>query len=57
LSSAKNELGVIFAKSVAGATMIPISWDSMMCPKTKMKEFRKVAKLPDFEMKEESNNK
>jgi len=45
LSTSKNELGVIFAKSVAGATMIPISWDSMQCPKTKMKEFRKVAKL------------
>jgi len=45
LSTAKNELGVIFAKSVAGATMIPISWDTMQCPKTKMKEFRKVAKV------------
>eukprot|EP01097_Dermamoeba_algensis_P004277 TRINITY_DN2820_c0_g1_i2.p1 TRINITY_DN2820_c0_g1~~TRINITY_DN2820_c0_g1_i2.p1 ORF type:complete len:242 (-),score=63.65 TRINITY_DN2820_c0_g1_i2:175-861(-) len=45
LSTAKNELGVIFAKSVAGATMIPISWEQMQCPKTKMKEFRKVAKV------------
>jgi len=44
LSTAKNELGVIFARSVAGATMIPISWDCMQCPKTKMKEFRKVAR-------------
>ncbi|PRP87248.1 hypothetical protein PROFUN_01510 [Planoprotostelium fungivorum] len=44
LSTAKNELGVIFAKSVAGATMVPTSWESMMCPKTKTKEFRKVAK-------------
>lgn len=45
LSTAKNELGVIFAKSVAGATMIPISWDLMQCPKTKMTEHRKVAKV------------
>jgi len=44
LSTAKNELGVIFAKSIAGAAMIPISWEAMICPKTKMKEFRKVAK-------------
>lgn len=45
LSTAKNELGVIFAKSMAGATMIPISWMEMQCPKTQMKEFRKVAKV------------
>eukprot|EP01096_Ripella_sp_DP13-Kostka_P002773 TRINITY_DN13829_c0_g1_i1.p1 TRINITY_DN13829_c0_g1~~TRINITY_DN13829_c0_g1_i1.p1 ORF type:complete len:189 (+),score=60.13 TRINITY_DN13829_c0_g1_i1:3-569(+) len=45
LSTASNELGVIFAKSVAGATMIPVSWESMQCPKTKTKEFRKVAKI------------
>lgn len=44
LSTAKNEYGVIFAKSMAGATMVPISWNMMQCPKTKMKEFRKVAK-------------
>jgi len=45
LSTAKNEYGVIFATSVAGATMVPISWDSMQCPKTKMVEQRKVAKI------------
>jgi exosome complex component CSL4 len=45
LSTAKNELGVVFAKSLAGATMIPISWDTMQCPKTKMKEFRKVGRV------------
>jgi hypothetical protein len=45
LSTAKNEYGVIFAKSVAGATMVPISWNMMQCPKTKSKEFRKVAKV------------
>jgi len=45
LSTAKNELGVIFATSVSGATMIPISWNTMQCPKTKMIEHRKVAKM------------
>eukprot|EP00164_Ancoracysta_twista_P005206 GFYU01007119.1.p1 GENE.GFYU01007119.1~~GFYU01007119.1.p1 ORF type:complete len:196 (-),score=46.48 GFYU01007119.1:155-742(-) len=47
LSTAKNELGVVFAESMAGHTMIPISWQEMQCPKTKMKEKRKVAKLLD----------
>jgi len=46
LSTARNDLGVVFAQSVAGATMIPISWELMQCPKTKMKEYRKVAR-PD----------
>jgi len=45
LSTAKNELGVVIANSVAGARMIPISWAEMQCPKTKMKEYRKVAKV------------
>jgi exosome complex component CSL4 len=45
LSTAKNEYGVIFAKSVSGATMVPVSWNMMQCPKTKAKEFRKVAKV------------
>ncbi|CAO3627420.1 unnamed protein product [Cunninghamella blakesleeana] len=44
LSTAKNELGVIFATSVAGETMIPISWQQMQCPKTKAIEYRKCAK-------------
>ncbi|KAI7881410.1 hypothetical protein K492DRAFT_146212 [Lichtheimia hyalospora FSU 10163] len=44
LSTAKNELGVIFATSVAGATMIPISWQEMQCPITKAIEYRKCAK-------------
>ncbi|KAL1936097.1 hypothetical protein VTP01DRAFT_231 [Rhizomucor pusillus] len=44
LSTAKNELGVIFATSVAGATMIPISWQEMQCPITKTIEYRKCAK-------------
>ncbi|KAI9017648.1 hypothetical protein BC832DRAFT_545308 [Gaertneriomyces semiglobifer] len=44
LSTAKNELGVIFAQSMAGFTMIPISWEEMVCPKTKVIEHRKCAK-------------
>ncbi|KAI9335293.1 hypothetical protein BDR26DRAFT_866055 [Obelidium mucronatum] len=44
LSTAKNELGVILATSPAGHTMIPISWDEMVCPKTKTVENRKCAK-------------
>lgn len=45
LSTAKNELGVVSATSVAGAKMIPISWQEMMCPLTNQKEPRKVAKV------------
>jgi exosome complex component CSL4 len=44
LSTAQNELGVIFAKSIAGETMIPVSWQEMQCPKTKVIEYRKCAK-------------
>lgn len=44
LSTAKNELGVIYATSVAGATLVPISWQEMQCPKTKTIELRKCAK-------------
>ncbi|XP_058972702.2 exosome complex component CSL4-like [Pocillopora verrucosa] len=45
LSTAENELGVIFAKSEGGAAMVPISWCEMQCPKTRAKEHRKVAKV------------
>jgi exosome complex component CSL4 len=45
LSTAENELGVIFAESEAGAAMVPVSWCHMQCPKTKAKENRKVAKV------------
>jgi exosome complex component CSL4 len=44
LSTAKNELGVVHAQSAAGEAMLPISWEEMQCPKTKVREFRKVAK-------------
>ncbi|KAJ3212710.1 Exosome complex component CSL4 [Clydaea vesicula] len=44
LSTAENELGCILSQSVAGYTMVPISWEQMICPKTKTIEFRKCAK-------------
>ncbi|KAI8804304.1 hypothetical protein BJ742DRAFT_825647 [Cladochytrium replicatum] len=44
LSTAKNELGVVFATSLAGFTMIPLSWEQMICPRTKATENRKCAK-------------
>ena len=45
LTTAKNELGVVFARSLAGEPMIPISWQEMQCPKTRVVESRKVAKV------------
>lgn len=45
LSTAENELGVVIAHSEEGVSMIPVSWTEMQCPKTLVKEFRKVAKV------------
>lgn len=45
LSTAKNELGVIRALSVAGEPMVPVSWNAMECPRTGVREARKVAKV------------
>ncbi|XP_047111707.1 exosome complex component CSL4 [Schistocerca piceifrons] len=45
LSTAENELGVVIAHSEAGIEMVPISWTQMQCPKTFVKEWRKVAKV------------
>lgn len=42
---ADKEFGVVIATSDADATMVPISWTQMMCPKTGIKEDRKVAKI------------
>lgn len=42
---ADKEFGVVIATSEAGATMIPISWTEMMCPRTSAKEPRKVARI------------
>ncbi|XP_016890652.1 exosome complex component CSL4 isoform X1 [Cynoglossus semilaevis] len=49
LTTAENELGVVVAHSEAGAQMIPISWCEMQCPRTHVKEFRKVARVqPEY---------
>ncbi len=44
LSTASNDLGVVLAQSINGHTMIPISWEEMICPVTRSVEFRKCAK-------------
>ncbi|KAL0478702.1 exosome complex protein Csl4 [Acrasis kona] len=44
LSTARNELGVVFGTSMAGQTLVPVSWKEMECPKTHLRELRKVAK-------------
>ncbi|EIM20284.1 hypothetical protein E3Q22_04028 [Wallemia mellicola] len=44
LSTAKNELGVVFATSEYGNPMIPISWESMKDIQTDTIEQRKCAK-------------
>ncbi|ENN75110.1 hypothetical protein YQE_08423, partial [Dendroctonus ponderosae] len=45
LSTAENELGVVIAHSEHGYPMVPVSWTEMQCPKTLVKEPRKVAKI------------
>ncbi len=45
LSTAENELGVVIAHSEEGVPMVPVGWQEMQCPKTYVKEFRKVAKV------------
>ncbi|KAF8691725.1 hypothetical protein HU200_040115 [Digitaria exilis] len=45
LSTAKNELGVVSAQSIAGGTLVPISWTEMQCDLTGQIEQRKVAKV------------
>ncbi|THU91728.1 hypothetical protein K435DRAFT_829800 [Dendrothele bispora CBS 962.96] len=44
VTTARNDLGVIFATSEAGHTMEPVSWQEMRCPKTGSIEKRKCAK-------------
>ncbi|EIM92342.1 uncharacterized protein STEHIDRAFT_71046 [Stereum hirsutum FP-91666 SS1] len=44
ITTARNDLGVIFATSEAGGTMEPVSWQEMRCPKTGKLEKRKCAK-------------
>ncbi|KAJ1281606.1 hypothetical protein BS78_04G318600 [Paspalum vaginatum] len=45
LSTVKNELGVVSAQSIAGGTLVPISWTEMQCDLTGQIEQRKVAKV------------
>ncbi|PNH08566.1 Exosome complex component CSL4 [Tetrabaena socialis] len=46
LSTAKNELGVVYARSAAaGVAMVPTGWTEMQCPDTQAVEKRKVARL------------
>ena len=45
LTTAENELGVIYASSINGHAMIPIDWCTMQCTVTGLKENRKVAKV------------
>lgn len=44
LSTAQNELGVVFAHSVSGQLMYPVDWETMRCPVTQIEEPRKCAK-------------
>jgi len=45
LTTAENELGVVYAVSQAGSPMIPISWCEMQCTSSGGIEHRKVAKV------------
>ena len=45
LSTAENELGVVFSQSSEGVSMVPVSWCEMKCPQTNTMEYRKVAKV------------
>ncbi|KAJ3277098.1 hypothetical protein HDV01_000150 [Terramyces sp. JEL0728] len=44
LSTAGDKFGVVLAVSLSGYTMVPVSWDQMVCPHTGNVEFRKCAK-------------
>ncbi|GBF88330.1 exosome complex component CSL4 [Raphidocelis subcapitata] len=45
LTTARNELGVVHATSMAGNVMVPVSWASMRDPETQREERRKVARV------------
>lgn len=49
LTTARNDLGVVFAKSEGGAgdLMVAVDWETMVCEKTGVVEKRKCAKLFD----------
>ena len=45
LTTAENELGVIFAEGENGIPLIPFNWEEMQCPRSGRREYRKVAKV------------
>eukprot|EP00800_Vazella_pourtalesii_P009962 TRINITY_DN249_c1_g1_i1.p1 TRINITY_DN249_c1_g1~~TRINITY_DN249_c1_g1_i1.p1 ORF type:complete len:206 (-),score=3.37 TRINITY_DN249_c1_g1_i1:406-1023(-) len=45
LTTAENELGVIFASGDNGIPLIPYNWEEMLCPQSGHRESRKVAKV------------
>ncbi|CEM14002.1 unnamed protein product [Vitrella brassicaformis CCMP3155] len=47
LSTAEQDLGVVFAKSTSGHPLVALKWNEMECSKTKEREPRKVAKPSD----------
>ncbi|KAI9558259.1 hypothetical protein GHT06_015012 [Daphnia sinensis] len=55
LSTAENELGVVIAYSEEGTPMVPVGWQEMQCPKTYVKEMRKVAKVSPEIISNENN--
>lgn len=44
LTTAKNDLGVVFARSRSGDMMYALDWQTMVCPRTGEMEARKCAK-------------
>eukprot|EP01017_Pseudomicrothorax_dubius_P048243 TRINITY_DN8750_c0_g2_i13.p2 TRINITY_DN8750_c0_g2~~TRINITY_DN8750_c0_g2_i13.p2 ORF type:complete len:197 (-),score=44.15 TRINITY_DN8750_c0_g2_i13:89-679(-) len=53
LTTAENDLGVVFARSEASRElMLPLSWKEMICPTSRAREPRKVAK-PNYDLLEQ----
>lgn len=50
LTTAENELGVMYAISEGGYPMVPASWCEMQCTITERREKRKVAKVTNAEL-------
>ncbi|KAM7284092.1 exosome complex component CSL4 [Ixodes scapularis] len=45
LTTAENMLGVVVALSASEVPMVPVSWTTMQCPVSSVRESRKIAKL------------
>ena len=50
LTTAENELGVLYALSEGGHPMLPASWCEMQCTVSERRERRKVAKVTNAEL-------